>query len=180
MIMGPIEIEEALSTFRIIVDRREQRTPKAAERYKSFGVPFAQATLDYGDYCADIVLPGGTHLCDISGRVSPRCVIERKMSLDELAGCFTRTRDRFRKEFERASAAGAVVYLLVEGGSYEGIIGHRYRSKFHPEAFIASLVAWQVRYDLRLIFCKSGTSGRVIKEVLYRDVKERLERGEYG
>ena len=178
--MNPPEIEDALSTFRIIVDRREQRTPKAAERYKSFGVPFAQATLDYGDYCADVTLPSGKNICDTSRRISARCVIERKMNLDELAGCFTRSRDRFRREFERAAAEGAVVYLLVEGASYEAILGHRYRSKFHPEAFIASLIAWQVRYGLRVIFCKSGTSGRVIKEVLYRDIKERLEKGEYG
>ena len=178
--MDAFEIEDALNTFRIIVDRREQRTPKAAERYKSFGVAYANATLNYGDYCADITLPSGTALCDTSRRISAKCVIERKMNLDELAQCFTRDRDRFRREFERARDNGATVYLLVEGGSYEAIIGHRYRSRFHSSAFLASLIAWQVRYDLRVMFCKTGTSGRIIKEVLFRDMKERLEKGEYG
>ena len=178
--MDHLDIEESLRTFRIIVDRREQRTPKAADRYKSFGVPYEHATLDYGDYCADIKLPDGKILYDTSRRVSAKCVIERKMSLDELAGCFGRGRDRFRREFERARDNGATVYLLVEGGSFEAIIGHRYRSRFHPSAFLASLIAWQVRYDLRVIFCKTGTSGRIIKEVLFRDMKERLEKGEYG
>lgn len=178
--MDHLDIEDALNTFRIIVDRREQRTPKAAERYKSFGVLYEHATLDYGDYCANIQLPDGGNLYDTSKRISAKCVIERKMSLDELAGCFGRGRDRFRREFERARDNGATVYLLVEGGSYEAIINNRYRSRFHPSAFLASLVAWQIRYDLRPIFCKPGTSGRLIKEVLYRDIKERLERGEYG
>jgi len=30
------------------------------------------------------------------------------------------------------------------------------------------------------VFCKADTSGALIKEILYRDMKERLERGEYG
>jgi hypothetical protein len=81
---------------------------------------------------------------------------------------------------ERAMEQGAVVYLLTEGGSYEAIINHRYRSRFNPAAFLASLTAWTVRYNLRPMFCKAGTSGALIKEILYRDMKERLERGEYG
>jgi hypothetical protein len=43
---------------------------------------------------------------------------------------------------------------------------------------MASLMAWTVRYNLRPIFCKAETSGALIKEILYRDMKERLERGE--
>jgi hypothetical protein len=37
-----------------------------------------------------------------------------------------------------------------------------------------------VRYDITPIFCKEGTSGTMIKELLYRDTKERLQRGDYG
>lgn len=177
--MDHFEVEEALATFRIIVDNREQNTPKAVERYKSFGVPYERATLSYGDYCGSIII-GCSSIYDTSRRISARCVIERKMSLDELAMCFTRGRDRFRREMERATLNGAIVYLLVENASYEAIINHRYRSRFNPVAFLASLTAWTVRYNLRPIFCKAETSGTVIKEILYRDMKERLEKGEYG
>lgn len=177
--MDHFEITEALSTFRVLVDNREQRTPKAEERYQSFGVPYERATLSYGDYAAQITV-NGSNIADTSKTVSVKTVIERKMSLDELAMCFTRGRDRFRREMERATQMDATVYLLIEGGSYEAIINHRYRSKFNPSAFLASLMAWAVRYNLRVIFCKAGTSGVLIKEILYRDIKERLERGEYG
>ena len=102
------------------------------------------------------------------------------MSLDELAMCFTRGRDRFRREFERASAAGAKVFLLVENGSWEAIMKHRYRSRFNAKAFEATLTAWTVRYNIVPLFCKADTSGELIREILYRDMKERLERGEYG
>ena len=177
--MDHFEIAEALSTFRILVDTREQATPKAVERYESFGVPYERTTLSYGDYCGMITL-NGSSIYDISKAVKASCVIERKMSLDELASCFTRSRDRFRREMERACSSGSKVYLLVENGSYEGIIKHRYKSRYNPTAFLASLTAWTVRYNLVPIFCKAETSGQIIKEILYRDMKERLERGEYG
>lgn len=177
--MTPLEIADALKTFRIIADTREQWTPKARERFSSFGVPTERATLLYGDYCGQVDLPGGA-LHDISATIAPACVVERKMSLDELATCLTRGRDRFRREFERASANKASAYLLIENGSWEGIMNHRYRSRFNQNAFMASLVAWTVRYDIKPIFCRSGSSGAVIKEILYRDIKERLERGDYG
>lgn len=177
--MDHFEVAEALGSFRIIVDTREQETPKAVERYTAFGVPHERATLNYGDYCGQIDL-GGVPINDTSKPIRARCVIERKMSLDELAMCFTRGRDRFKREMERATASGATVFLLVEGATYEGIINHRYRSRFKPAAFLASLTAWTVRYNLRPVFCKAETSGALIKEILYRDMKERLEQGEYG
>ena len=177
--MDHFEVTEVLNTFQILVDNREQATPKAVERYKSFGVPYKRATLNYGDYCGIITL-NDSEIYDTAHSVKASCVIERKMSLDELAMCFTRGRDCFRREMERAASNGSTVYLLVENATYEGIIKHRYRSRFSPSAFLASLTAWTVRYNLRPIFCKADTSGQLIKEILYRDMKERLERGEYG
>ena len=177
--MDHFEVTEALNTFQILVDNREQATPKAVERYKSFGVPYKRATLNYGDYCGIITL-NDSEIYDTAHSVKASCVIERKMSLDELAMCFTRGRDRFRREMERAASNDSTVYLLVENATYEGIIKHRYRSRFSPSAFLASLTAWTVRYNLRPIFCNADTSGQLIKEILYRDMKERLERGEYG
>ena len=177
--MDHFEVAEALSTFRILVDNREQATPKAVERYKSFGVPYERATLNYGDYCG-VITVSGSSIYDTTKTVKASCVIERKMSLDELASCFTRSRDRFRREMERACSSGSKVYLLVENATFEGIIKHRYKSRYNPTAFLASLTAWTVRYNIIPIFCKAETSGQIIKEILYRDMKERLERGEYG
>ena len=176
--MDPFETKEILSTFRIIADTREQNTPRATERFKAFGVPVERATLAFGDYAGNVTLPNGD-LYDTSTTISPGCVIERKMSLDELASCFTRGRDRFRREFERAAAAGSRTWLLIEGGSWEAIQKHRYRSKYNETAFEASLIAWSIRYDFKVIFCKPDTSGALIREILYRDLKERMERGEF-
>jgi ERCC4-type nuclease len=178
--MSPFDVAETLKTFRIVADTREHNTPQAAERYKAFGCPVERATMNYGDYCGNITLPDGNSLLNIETTLQPVCFVERKMSLDELAGCFTRGRARFQREFERAQAAGAKMFLLVENGSWEAIQKHRYKSRFNPKAFQASLTAWSVRYGIVPIFCKADTSGSLIREFLYRDIKERLEGGEYG
>lgn len=178
--MDRFDVQEALESFYIVADTREHMTALAAERYKDFGVPVKRATLDYGDYCGGVYLPDGSATTSKTGRIRAKCVIERKMSLDELAACFTRGRDRFRREFERASANDARVFLLVENASWEAIVNHRYRSKYNPTAYMASLTAWAIRYGMTPVFCRAGTSARVIKELLYRDIKERLEKGEYG
>ena len=94
--------------------------------------------------------------------------------------CFTRGRERFKKEFQRATEQNAKVYLLVENGSYEKIISHSYKSKYNPKAFLASLEAFQARYNMQVVFCLETTTPTLIKEILYRELKERLERGEFG
>lgn len=177
--MTHFEEMQILESMEILVDTREQSTSKAIQRYNSFGVPYSKATLAYGDYTANFELLGGGKLYDISKTVHPKCIIERKMSLDELAQCFTHSRDRFEREFKKAVANDCFIHLICEDGSYEKIEGHKYNSKFPPKAFLASLSAWQRRYDIHFHFCSSLESGHLIKEFLYRDMKERIERGEF-
>jgi hypothetical protein len=81
--MDRFDIMDTLQTMRVIADTREQANPRAAERFAALGPGLERATLDYGDYCANVTLPDGRPLYDISGRITPVCVIERKMSLDE-------------------------------------------------------------------------------------------------
>ena len=178
--MRPKDIRTVLDSMTVLVDTREQDTERARWRYAAIGLPAVRCTLDYGDYSYNAVLPDGTAIYDVTGRISPKCVIERKMNLDELAECFGRGREGFVREFVRASGSGAAMWLLVEGASWEGIINHRYRSRFSSKAFMSSLTAWSVRYDLTPVFCRQETSGMIIKESLYRDIKERLQRGDYG
>ena len=172
--------KEVLKSFSVIADTREQATDKSRRRYASMGVPVERATLDFGDYTWNAVLPDGRPIYDTENRIQPRITIERKESLDELAQCFTRSRDRFRREFQRAADHQARIFLIVENASFEKLVNGRYRSRFNPNAFLASVTAYTVRYNMNLLFCKEDTSGRLIKEILYRDLKERLERGEFG
>lgn len=178
--MTPFEIDQVLSTMVILHDTREQQTDQARRRYQSFGVPTEKAVLDYGDYTYNAILPDGEMIYDTSGRIHPLCAVERKMSLDELAACFTRERKRFECEMQRALQAGGRMFLLTEDATWENLMNGKYKSRFNANAFLASLTAWIIRYDLTPIFCKAESSGPLIKEILYRDLKERLTNGEYG
>ena len=171
---------EVLNSMEVLVDTREQQTERARKRYERFGCPYTRCTLSYGDYSYNAVLPDGRKIYDVTETVAPACVIERKMSLDELAACFCKGRSRFTKEFERAREQGARIYLIVENASWENLLNGKYRTKMNQSAFAASVVAFMVRFNLNVVFCKEETSGDLIREILYRDLKERLERGEFG
>ena len=171
--MTVFEQEDCLKSMTIIVDTREQRSDRAEKRYKAFSVPYRRQKLDFGDYSACFMLPDGSEK-------TINAAIERKADLDELSSCFTHGRGRFQREFERAKLAGASMYLLVENASWENLMNGRYGTKFNPKAFMASMTAWIARYDIKPVFCKSESSGKIIKEILYRELKERLESGEYG
>lgn len=176
--MTPIEIERILDSMVILRDTREQDTARARRRYHAFGLPCRAAVLDYGDYTYNATIFDQS-IFDESERIHPLCAIERKMNLDELAGCFTRERKRFEAEMKRCRDNGGRMFLLIENATWELLLLGRYRSRFRPNAFLASLTAWMVRYDLQVIFCKEDTSPALIREILYRDLKERLTRGEF-
>lgn len=176
--MDIFQIEDVLKSFEILVDSREHDTPEFRRRCEAFGVPWERAKLNYGDYTYNVTLPDGTKLFDTKNPINPFCAVERKESLTELSGNFTKNRDRFRREFERAADKEARIYLICEGGSWESVINGKYRTQFHPKAYLASLVAYTVRYNANTIFCKAETTSRLIKEILYRDLKERLEKGD--
>ena len=167
--MHGFEIDTALKTLTVLVDTREQPTPRLKKRIKDMGIPAVRCKLDIGDYSAKVMLSDGTEY----GLEKAVCV-ERKMNIDELCSCFCRERARFTREFERAKKAGAKIYLLVEGASWEKIYRHNYMSLMTPNALAASITAWLTRYNCVLIFCQPETSGRLIKEILYREMKERL------
>lgn len=170
---------QMLESMVILCDTREQPTQRATKRYEQFKFPYRRATLSYGDYAYNAMLPNGQWLYEESETVKPECIVERKMNLDELASCFTRSRERFEREFKRAWENGANIFLVVENGSWEQLLAGKYRSKLNPSSFYGSLTTWIVRYDIKLIFCKEELSGRLIREFLYRDLRDRIEKGEF-
>lgn len=168
--MNHFEIKDALESMTLLVDTREQPTQNFKRRIASSGLPSERKKLFAGDYSCKCTLPDGSIL-DFSNHV----VIERKMDIGELCMCFCQQRDRFEREFERAYEKGIKIYLLVENGTWENIYNGKYHSKMNPGALVASINAFRARYNMQLDFCKSETSGKVIRDILYRELKEYLE-----
>jgi len=166
------EIDRMIGSMVILVDTREQATHKFIRRTEGFGYPFERKCLPYGDYSVRFV--------DLSGEsVSLENIvsIERKMSADEVCMGFTKERIRFEREFERAKADGAKIYLLIENENWEKIITGKYKSKLNPKALKASLIAWTARYNMHIFYCKEETTGSMIRDILYYELKEYLRNG---
>lgn len=168
--MTPFEVSEALEHLTLLVDTREQDTLSFRRRMKEAGIPWERRKLDFGDYSMKVELEDGNEV-----DFSPAVAIERKRSLDELCQCYGRGRKRFQREFLRAKKAGAKLYLLIENGSWEKALSGEYRSRMQPQALTASLTAWLARYDCQVLFCQAKSTPRLIREIIYREAKERLE-----
>lgn len=168
--MHPAEIEESLEQAVLLVDTREQETAALHRRLDQTGLPWERQKLNAGDYSLKCPLPDGCTL-DLSETVA----IERKMSLDELAMCFGTQRKRFTAEFDRATEAGTRLYLLIEDASWEKIFKHEYRSRLSEKALVASIVAFQARYGSPVILCQRESTGKLIREILLKEMKERLK-----
>ena len=149
----------------ILWDTREQNTPRARKRMEQVGVPIERVALSFGDYSVK---------CDTLD-LRDKIAVERKMDLTELAHCYCQDRKRFVREFKRAQEAGAKIILLVENGGLDEAYSGHYMAHVHPSALTASIFAWLSRYNCQILFCNEKNSGYVIHDVLYRELKERLE-----
>lgn len=154
----------------VLVDTREQDNFAFKRRMNAIPCPKKREKLLSGDYSAECPLPNGETLT-----LKHTIAVERKMSIDELAQCFTNGRERFEREFDRFKAQGGILLLLCENASWEKIYAGCYETKVTPQALIASILAWSARYGMRTFFCDEHYSGKIIYDILYRELKEKLE-----
>lgn len=159
------EIKEKLKGLTIIIDRREQVKEHITDYFDKQKVLYTERSMSVGDYSAMIEDMTLEHTVSI----------ERKANLDEIAGNFTAGRERFENEFLRAKAGGTKVFLLIENASWSDILLHNYQSKLKPQSLIATLLAWQIRYNITIIFCKPSETGQIIHGILYYAAREALK-----
>lgn len=162
------EITDLLKQMIIVCDTREQENGHVTGYFDKRKVAHTSRKLDTGDYSAMIGAMTLEH----------EVVVERKASLDELCGNVTVDRQRLADEFTRAKADGLKVFLLIENASWSDIFLHNYRSKLEPKSLIATLLSWQIRFNITVVFCKPGESGQIIHGILYYAAREALKKGE--
>lgn len=161
------ELLKTLQRLEVVVDTREQKNTHITSFLTGKNVPCVSRKLDIGDYS-----------CQLDGMTFEKdfCV-ERKANLDEIAGNFTEGRERFEREFIRARAFNTKVFLVVENASWQDIYSHNYSSKLNEKALLASLMAWQVRYNVTVILCDKGNSPKMIYGLLWYAAREKLMGG---
>lgn len=162
------ELNALMKKMTLIIDTREQKNEHIVEWLHERNLPYVRRKLAVGDYSA--MLEGQTLEYDVA--------IERKGSVDELAGNFTAERDRFEREMLRGKADGTRMLLLLENCSWQDITEHNYRSKMLPKALMASLLSWQARFNLSITFCRPAETGAIIYSIMYYSLRDQLLRGE--
>lgn len=162
-----LEIKSLLKQLTIICDSREQVNGHVTGYFEKNKVAHTTRKLDTGDYSAMIGDMTLEH--DV--------VIEKKNSIDEIAGNFTADRARFEAEFLRAKANGIKMFLLIEDCSWSSILAHDYCSKTLPKSLIASMLSWQIRFNITVVFCKPSETGQIIHGILHYAAREALKKG---
>ena len=161
------ELTAKLKDLQIIADSREQVNNHLTDYWDKKKVPYFTRKLDIGDYSAQL---GEMTL-------EKDVVIERKRNLDEICGNLTADRDRFEREFLRAKALGTKVFLIIENATWTDIYLQNYRSQLTPKSLMASLMSWQVRFNITVIFCEPENTPRLIHQILYYAAREQLLNG---
>lgn len=143
----------------ILVDTREQQNQHILNYFDKKKVKYLVKKLDAGDY--SLKLTSNTDLGIARDLYFP-VMIEKKNSVDELASSF-KDRTRFESEFIRASGSGTKIYLLIEDeNGYQNILKGNYRSEYAPKALLASLKAFEARYNITTAFIPKQCSGNFI------------------
>ena len=142
----------------VIIDSREQ-TPLPIIR-----LPIIRAGLYSGDY-------------SVAGCESVFAV-ERKSIDDLVSCCASGNRERFEHELHRLRGFEFKRLLII--GQRERIESQDYKSKITPQAVMGSLQAWEVRYNIPVVWSATPELGATIVELwawyYSREIVERANR----
>lgn len=152
----------------IITDSREQKWQHIQQYFDENNIKYRVDKLDVGDYTFE--LPNYPEL-----DLDRRFLVERKFSLDELAGNFTSGRERFAREFERMEE-GQKIHLVLENFTWRKLLNKSYRSGFLPKSYMASIIAWSIKYDFPTWNVVTKDSGILIYEILKKELEHELNK----
>ena len=168
------EVKKLLDSMVILVDTRENANSHITDYLSKKKIPYESKKLDYGDY--SVYLPKNDEL-GVPRHIffDNSVIVERKASLDELAGNLTKDRTRFESELIRAK--GANIALMIENATYADLVMGRYRSEYNAKSFVATLATYSARYGLDVNFVEKELAGNWIYHRLYYAVREELLHG---
>jgi ERCC4-type nuclease len=168
------EIKKLMNGLVVLVDTREQENTHILSYLDQKKIPYEVRKLNFGDYSIKLAKNEEFGLSrDLYFDNS--IVVERKGSLDELAGNLTKDRARFESELLRAK--GTNMSLLVENANYSDVVMGKYRSDYNAKSFVATLSTYSARYGLDVAFVEREFAGNWIYHRLYYAVREELLHG---
>ncbi len=162
------EIKRLVKSMIILVDTREQKNDHIITQLKNKAINYDNFKLDFGDY--SFMLPANDSL-GITRDIyfNKEIVIERKNSLEELSGNLSKDRNRFENELLRKQGK---FILLIENGSIDDIINGKYKTQMNNNAFLASLLTFQHRYNISIAYINKANTYKYICNMFAYYLKE--------
>jgi hypothetical protein len=167
MKLTDLQISKILADIVIVSDSREKKNKHILDYLNLNKIPYVVEKLNSGDY--SFILPNYPEL-----ELDRRIVIERKGSIDELAGNFTKNRPQFVNEFERIND-DTNIHMVLENFTMKKMLNGSYRSKFPSKSYMASLMTWCIRYDCHVWTVTTEESPMVIYNIIYYGLRELLK-----
>lgn len=165
------ELDELVKSQVILVDTREKNNQHLLAAWDKGNIPYKKKALDRGDY--SFMIPANENL-NIPRNLyfDNEIIVERKGSLEEISGNFTKERDRLEKEL---ALAPATKVLLIENAEYKDVCTGNYKTEYNKKSFLASLHSFWLRYNIPIFFMPDKTYSAVfIKKYFEYYLKEYL------
>lgn len=175
MSMKEKDLQLLLSRIEIIVDTRENENSHIINSFKKLGIPHKIEKLDTGDYSFSVLPVPEIGFNGMS--YADTIAIERKANLTELSGNIAQQRDRFQRELQRAKDSNMNFTILVEDGSFDKIIKHKYETDLSEKSYIASLLTFKYRYGVSIEFIPKEYVGAWIHRHFYYFAREIFKEG---
>lgn len=163
------EVKDIENSIIILCDTRERESTHILSYFDKNNIPYQIQKLDFGDYSFKI--PSNTFKGQQREIYFDReYVIERKASIDELAGNFKDDAARLRKELSHINKYNIKCDLLVENPNFElDILKENYRSQYKGETLYNRIYKTiQSEYGVPIFPQHKAMMGRKI-EHLFRD-----------
>ena len=142
------------------MDSREQKYDHVTRYFDSQGIKWVKSKCVVGDYV---------------NLENPMVVIDRKQSLQEVAGNVCQQHERFVRELELAKELGYRMIVLVEEPTVttlSGVCGwYNFRKRTNPKAVDGKtlykiMLTMAQKYDVEWLFTKKADCGKRIVELL--------------
>ena len=168
MAMTDKQISEVIQNMVILHDTREQKNQHILDFFDENTIIHEKEKLRTADY--SFYLPAYPDL-----GIDRKILVERKGSLNEIAGNFTKDRGRFIREFERVNEEEHI-HMVIENATWKKILNGSYRGEFNPNSFMASLLTVNMRYGCPIWFTTPDESPIIIYSILKYELREFLKK----
>lgn len=170
------QLKEIKKNLTILIDTREKENRHIIDFFEKKKINYIIKKLDYGDYSC--MIPSGT----IEGQTSDiyfdrDFIIERKNSIDELAGNFKDDGIRIKSEFANIRGLNIKAYLYVEDPNYfSNLRLGNYRSGYNPASLYARIKkSLEIRYNIPIIPVSKEVIGSEIYNTFEAFVYEKFK-----